>query len=1113
MIRRSAHQHNELRVLDMTTTAMSENRSSLLWSRVLGTTFAILTITTSLFAQAVSTGGKSAPADNGPANTDFRQAGTVQLVLDPQGFRSRVMDLDFSPDGTLLAAAGEKDIRLYDLQTGQQFKTLRGDQNANGAYGNINAALFSPDGRELIVGIDDSSDSGSIRVYDTSHWDELKEVVAGMNVSVRRLAISRDGRYLAAAGEDGNLYLWNWPARRIVKTIPAQRADQPIFDALMFPSREPVLLALAFNGPKLYSVPDGREFKSPQGLPGDVASWMGAVMGQQMNYPLGSGKTPPQIWDVTLDRGHWMVGGHSKPAGSPEYWAGVINNAGTSASTVYHDHKFTVSAVASSPVGNLAASADTFGEVHVWNRRTGQLQFRFQSLAQKFYEASFDSAGTRIAYGNTHHRGAEYKRNHFGPANFVFDLGKRTIGESSFVQGLTPQVERAHIGSYKVDLRMVDDAVQLVASDSGRETARYRLPAGTNPMCYTLLERHGFDIRNPVIYGDDRGVLACWDSNTDLLHRAFIGHSNFITSVGSSPDGKLLVSSSTDGEICVWPLTGRQPTGHPDFDRQADVIIKVKPGSSSDRAGIKVGDRIITLNGMSVTEWEERLIQGTYTDRPGQQVPVVVDRNGQRFTVQLTLGDGPDYVQPLLHLFVTADHEWILWTQQGYYDCSPSADRLIGWLRNRGPDKSAEFHTVQQFRKQLYRPDVIDKVIELGDVPAAIAAANQAQGRGTADVDLRDPEIFNRLHPPQVEFVSPAAGSIADQPQVKVTVRVASPNNLPVRDVTFLLDGNPAEVAHLNAGQAGQGVEVTADLTLTPGPHVIGIVASNGQTTSPVVTRKLSYRGGQQQTNKTPLPDSSDKTNLYVLAIGIAKYAHSGNGFNDLQFAARDATEFARLVELHRDGRIYGRIESKVITDADATRVNVLDGFDWLVHNCKQGDIAMIFISAHGIRDDLQNYYLATHDVQPDKLRATGVSWHEVTRTLHKDFPPCKRLLFLDTCHSGGVAQGQVIYDPVHDVVAPEVGTIVFASCMPREESQERGDWQHGAFTYAIMETLKDPSSDTFPLPGGDQQFSQSELKLGVVHRVKALTNGGQNPVLISPPTLREFNILQVLSD
>lgn len=1056
-------------------------------------------------------GGGGDPRLTKPA-ADFRQAGTIQLVLDPQGFRTRIWDLEFSPDGQWLAAAGEKEVRLYDVASRRLLRTLRGDR-AESAYGSVYAVAFSPDGRELVVGIDDFSDAGSLRVYDVRNLDDIRQLVGGMNVAARRLAFSRDGRYLVAAGQNGNLYVYDWPARRIVQTIPPPRADQPIYDGLAFPSREPVLLAFAFDGPRLYSIPDGRLLTPRDRIPEPVLSWMANVAGGQVEYPLGAGRTPPQIWDVQLDRGVWLGGGASRPQGRPEYWVGVFGPGARSAAPVYNAHRWTISAVAASPSGDLAASGDLFGEIHLWNRRTAAEVHRFTSLAQKFYEVSFDQGGTRLAFGTTHYRGSEYRRNHFGPADYVFDLPRRALGEVQFAPELTPQVERTHIGDYRIELKQVGPDVHLVSYRGDRENARYRLPAGANPMCYTLLDRHGFDIRNPVIFGDDRGVLACWDSDTDRLHRAFIGHGSMITSVGASPDGKWLVSSSTDGELCLFPLTGRRPTGHPDFRRQSEVVIEVKPGTSSHQAGVQVGDRIISLDGKSITELETLLLLGRYDYRPGQQVPVVMERGGRRFDYQMTLADGYDFVEPLLHLFITAAGEWILWTQQGYYDCSPGADRFIGWHKNRGPDKSAEFHAVQQFRKQLYRPDVIDQVIALGNVPEAIARANAAQGRQTAEFDLRNAEEFARLHPPGVQILSPEAGFVSDRDTISVTARVSSPNALAVRDVTFLVDGIPAHVAHPNAGSNGVEIDVTAEIRLTPGRHTLGVVAGNGQTTSPVVSRPVAYRGGAHEVQRPVLPDGAPRPKVYVLAVGIARYAHSGNGFSDLHFAAEDARQFVRIIERHRHGKLYGEVETRLLVDAEATRRNILDGLDWLVRSCRPGDIAMIFVSAHGFRDELQNFYLATHDVELDKLRATALSWREIARTLHEDFPQCKRLLFLDTCHSGGVSAGQVVYDPVHDVVAPEVGVIVFTSCQPRQESFELSEWNHGAFTYALMETLRDPKGDVLPPPAGDGGYDATELKGGIEYRVKSLTRDRQRPFIFVPPTMAPAPLLQVIAE
>ncbi len=53
-------------------------------------------------------------------------AGRVQLITDLQGFSGSVSGVCFSPDELHVAACGGKEVRLWDLQTGQLHYTLRG---------------------------------------------------------------------------------------------------------------------------------------------------------------------------------------------------------------------------------------------------------------------------------------------------------------------------------------------------------------------------------------------------------------------------------------------------------------------------------------------------------------------------------------------------------------------------------------------------------------------------------------------------------------------------------------------------------------------------------------------------------------------------------------------------------------------------------------------------------------------------------------------------------------------------------------------------------------------------------------------------------------------------
>ena len=63
----------------------------------------------------------------------------------------------------------------------------------------------------------------------------------------------------------------------------------------------------------------------------------------------------------------------------------------------------------------------------------------------------------------------------------------------------------------------------------------------------------------------------------------------------------------------------------------------------------------------------------------------------------------PNRDQPLLNLFF-AGSEWIAWTPEGYYACSPGGEGLMGWHLDNGPDKLGTFAPAAQFREKFYRP-------------------------------------------------------------------------------------------------------------------------------------------------------------------------------------------------------------------------------------------------------------------------------------------------------------------------------------------------------------------------------------------------------------------------
>lgn len=1022
-----------------------------------------------------------------------------ELVIDAGGFLSSVSAIAISPDGRMVAVAGGKVVRIIDAATGEVVKTLRGDR-ARTAYGHCNGVAFSPDGQFLLVGVFDDGAHGSIRMYRTSNLDQIDRLLPGMNSPCGGIRFSRDGRYMATVDRDGGIVLWDWPKRSVLKRIPPLDPNMPIIDALQFADSEPYLMAFLSDGPHIYKVPDGVEVKRTDYVPPRLLGWMFDILMGKVAWPYPTARDP-RTFQLQLDRNVWAAAGMGTENGGSRPWVALYRPRTmdqqappTASITKYTGHRWQVEAVAVSPGGAFVVSGDKFGEVHLWDAKTGQLQHKVTSQGKPIYEAVFSDSNDRIAYSTTPDL-ANWKLNNYGILTHILDLKQRTIQQK--VDELAVIQETPELNGSVVKARPPsgsEEAFHMVLQTTSGET-QYRIPTGRIPSCFTLLEEPKLGVAKPVLFADNLNYLALWDTSGDELKRAYRGHDSMVTSISPSSNGRIFVTGSTDRTIRIWSLLDYKPTGIFDFKYENSTVIKVRPGSSSAMAGVRPGDRFVSMDGHSLEDIFQMMLYDRFNYQPGQMVNVVMERGTQEFNYAMKLDPGFDYVEPLLNIFIGDNDQWVIWTPQGYYDCSPGADRLIGWHVNQGPDKAAKFFQAQQFRQQLYRPDIINRILQTGNVASAVELANQTHFQKPGALDLRDPDAMSTHAPPVVTIQSPETNQSFTDPRVEVVATVRTGNGLPIKRVTLMHNGTAAEVFRPKSPAEGQELKISQRLKLFPGRNEIAFIAENTSATSSADASRIVLTA----------PASATRSKVYVLSIGIAEYAMGGQSVENLKFAARDASAFADVLQKHDGGKLYSKVEAKVLLNKDASRSNILDGLQWLVDNVQAGDVAVLFCSAHGFLDDRQNFYVGTHGVDPERLRATAVSWREVVDVLHEDLPACKRLVFLDACHAEGIGSSAA-QNPLHDLAAPELGTIFYASCTLQQKSFEREEWSHGAFTKAILDVLSDGKFDISPSNG---LASTAELELGVREKVTTMTRHRQQPQVFSPSRLRDQNLLE----
>jgi uncharacterized caspase-like protein len=196
-----------------------------------------------------------------------------------------------------------------------------------------------------------------------------------------------------------------------------------------------------------------------------------------------------------------------------------------------------------------------------------------------------------------------------------------------------------------------------------------------------------------------------------------------------------------------------------------------------------------------------------------------------------------------------------------------------------------------------------------------------------------------------------------------------------------------------------------------------------------------------------------------------------------------------------RAGDLYTVNQSLLLANEEVTRAQwqktMQNLKDSLAEDVSPDDLIVLFLAGHGVLDPkTERYYFVGYDLQvADYLEGrltAGISWEDF-RTL-SDIP-CRKLVVLDTCHSGAL---QPLSTRSLKAAVRALQEDVFLSLTAsagNERSEEDERWGHGAFTKSLLEAL-DGRADT----SGDGLVTLRELFRYTQETVPQLTEGRQNP-------------------
>lgn len=501
--------------------------------------------------------------------------------------------------------------------------------------------------------------------------------------------------------------------------------------------------------------------------------------------------------------------------------------------------------------------------------------------------------------------------------------------------------------------------------------------------------------------------------------------------------------------------------------------------------------------------------------------------------------DGEEFLACFLH----ADgRRWILWTPEGYYDCSPGGEDFIGWHINRRSCQAADFFPASSFRAVFYRPDVIHRVLQTRDTAQAVSAANTALGRPQSSMqDIR--EVLAHLSPPVLELETGGVlGRMKLEPHesaVKVTYRVRQTGSTIPVQVKARFNGRPLRV-ELPLPPPGESVSTVIPLPTglsgTLALFAEGMTSDGGRNTSTAALLQV-------ESADTPAQTSSELPRLLLINIGVGFNAQAK--LPKLPHAADSAKKLQEILQQVAPSQHREVIPLALLLDENATTHAIREVLDRAARESRPQDCVFIFFSGHGLTEPSSGYQLITADADPSQLDDRTLSGREFIERLERI--PARTVLALETCHAAAIT-GTGNPDPeylkqtaithvtdltgmINELSSMEQGTVILSSSASDEFSwglsgNPEGELQPGGiFSQALREGLQGRAANATQVvtcaslqgwtlqrvPVLNEMLVDVRKNAGLITEstpVEVLNALRQTPVCILPPGVPDFPLV-----
>ncbi|MBU7584184.1 MAG: trypsin-like peptidase domain-containing protein [Nostoc sp. TH1S01] len=246
---------------------------------------------------AISPDGRTLASGNNDKTIKIWNVATGQEIRTLNGHSEAVWSVAISPDGRTLASSSlDATIKIWNIATGQEIRTL----NGHSAW--VNSVAISPDGRTLASGSSDKT----IKIWNVATGQEIR-TLNGHSDWVISVAISPDGRTLASGSSDKTIKIWNIATGQEIRTLNGH--SDWVFSVAISPDGR-TLASGSDKTIKIWNVATGQEIRTLNGH--SDAVWSVAISPDGRTLASGSSDKTIKIWNIATGQEIRTLNGHSE---------------------------------------------------------------------------------------------------------------------------------------------------------------------------------------------------------------------------------------------------------------------------------------------------------------------------------------------------------------------------------------------------------------------------------------------------------------------------------------------------------------------------------------------------------------------------------------------------------------------------------------------------------------------------------------------------------------------------------------------------------------------------------------------------------------------------------